>query len=368
MKLPGKLGAGIVVLLLVASLLLAMPVPLWRTGETSMPALDLISGAAFPQLPNRVWIDTDAACGTGSHRDPDDCLALLALLADPHINVVGVSTVFGNASAEVTERVTTALVEQINVHRSAPVSVFGGSSKPLRDSAISPAPPAHLGIKTALTQGPLTFVALGPLTNLAAAITDAPHLKPNLAGVIAVMGRRPGHLFHPTEGASVSAMLFGHGPVFTDLNVGSDPQAVARVIGWQRPLVLLPYEAAREVEMREHSLAELAARGAADKWVVERSKEWLEFWRREVGREGFYPFDLMAAAFVIDPGQFRCARVRVLVGNDPLFGALQRAPALLVADGLPLAKNGEPTGEAVYCADLVGDLQRPWHVPRSGER
>jgi hypothetical protein len=48
--------------------------------------------------------------------------------------------------------------------------------------------------------------------------------------------------------------------------------------------------------------------------VAERSRAWLAFWRSEAGRDGFYPFDLMAAARVRDPTHFGCARVTAWVG------------------------------------------------------
>lgn len=38
-----------------------------------------MASAGGPVMPTRVWIDTDAACGAGPRRDPDDCLALLML-------------------------------------------------------------------------------------------------------------------------------------------------------------------------------------------------------------------------------------------------------------------------------------------------
>jgi hypothetical protein len=60
-------------------------------------------------------------------------------------------------------------------------------------------------------------VALGPLTNLAAVLDARPELRSRVARVVAVMGRRPGHVFHPAEGAG-GGLLFGHGPVFRDFN------------------------------------------------------------------------------------------------------------------------------------------------------
>ena len=44
------------------------------------------------------------------------------------------------------------------------------------------------------------------------------------------------------------------------------------------------------------------------------------FWQRDVGRNGFFPFDLMAAAFMLDPGRFQGAALSVWVGRAPLMG------------------------------------------------
>ena len=362
--------AGWVALALTGSavLVLSLPMASWRTGETSAPALTLLAGHSFPALQNRVWIDTDAACGTGPRVDPDDCLALLALLEDSRIDVVGVSTVFGNAPALTTRRVTGELVSRLNARRTVPVRVFDGSAHALREGETPAGQPAHRAIASALSEGPLTFVALGPLTNLAAAAVRAPALQRNVAGIVAVMGRRPGHRFHPSEGTSTGAAFFGHGPMFSDFNFVSDPLAAQQVIGWRRPLVLLPYEVARKVEMDAASLDALATRSAAGAWVAERSRDWLLFWQREVGRQGFYPFDLMAAAFIFDPGQFQCASVSVWVGRDPLLGVFQRGRALLVAGTEPSAPVGNARSHGIYCAGLSGELQRPWRVQLVNDR
>lgn len=65
---------GTITILAVAAL--AVPVKLWRTGEVPLPDLQYLPTARDVVKPTRVWIDTDAACGTGARRDPDDCLAL----------------------------------------------------------------------------------------------------------------------------------------------------------------------------------------------------------------------------------------------------------------------------------------------------
>lgn len=63
--------------LVVASL--ALPIQQWRTGETRLPDLQYLPAAAPNVNADRLWVDADAACGTGKRRDPEDCLAVLSL-------------------------------------------------------------------------------------------------------------------------------------------------------------------------------------------------------------------------------------------------------------------------------------------------
>ena len=42
-------------------------------------------------------------------------------------------------------------------------------------------------------------------------------------------------------------------------------------------------------------------------------------WIRKPGLESFYPFDLMAAAYLRDPSHFHCARISAWVGDDALL-------------------------------------------------
>src|SRR6187551_211196 len=106
------------ILILIALLVLglttfAIPVPVWRTGELQAPPLPVIESGPAVGLPERVWIDTDAACGHGRATDPDDCFALLVLTQAPGLEIVGVSTVFGNAPLDVTDRTTRDLMAAI---------------------------------------------------------------------------------------------------------------------------------------------------------------------------------------------------------------------------------------------------------------
>lgn len=344
---------GVVALFLLAAL--AMPVQLWRTGEVPLPELQYLPPADNGVKSTRIWIDADAACGTGTRRDPDDCLAVLSLASATQIDIAGISTVFGNAPVSETDQVMRALVQELGAStgRTAvnglPVSRGCGAAMPdCLDEGGSL--DAQAAIRLALQSGTLEFVALGPLTNLAAVLTQEPVLSTRITRVIAVMGRRPGHRFHPSENRATGAMLFGHGPIFRDLNAVLDTQAVAVVMASGIPVILVPYTAARQVLVTGSDLDRVARTGAAGLWVGQRSREWLEFWRSEAGLDGFYPFDLMAAAYLRDPGSFRCARVTAWVGDDPLLRWFGGGPALLVSQQTGAPAPG--SAMALYC-DVV---------------
>jgi inosine-uridine nucleoside N-ribohydrolase len=346
---------GVIALLAMAAL--AVPVKLWRTGEVPQPELNRLPRAHDTVRPRRVWIDADAACGTGKRRDPDDCLALLSLASASDIDIAGISTVFGNAPVSESDQVMRTLVQELGAdparRGSAALLVFKGcgaaAPKCLEDGGSLD---AQIALRQALQRGMLTVVALGPLTNLAAVLASEPALASRITRVIAVMGRRPGHRFHPSENRATGAMLFGHGPIFRDLNAVLDPQAVSVVLASGIPLVFIPYVAARKVLMTGSDLDHVARSGPAGQWVAEHSREWLAFWQSDVGLDGFYPFDLMAAAYVRDPSHFTCASVTAWMGQDALLPWFGGGPALLVAQHPGLPAPASMTANVLYC-DVV---------------
>jgi hypothetical protein len=66
-------------------------------------------------------------------------------------------------------------------------------------------------------------------------------------------------------------------------------------------------ERARDVLLTPADIGQLAAPGPAGAWIARGARGWMEFWRTKVGLEGFYPFDLVAARFVMEPSVFFCA-------------------------------------------------------------
>ena len=321
------LALALVVLLLLFGLTLAIPVETWRTGQQFSEPLPVLGPSDLPGTPSRIWVDADPACGEGARVDPDDCLAIWYLMRQVDVTIAGISTVFGNAPLNTTDAVTRELMAELKPGLGV-VPVYRGAEAPLLK--VGGETDAERALLAALVDGELTIVALGPLTNVAAALQARPDLHDSVQRIVAVMGRRPGHIFQPAEGVG-GGTLFGHGPVFRDFNVVQDPDAVRVVLDLDIPLVLIPYEAARDAEIDEDALDRIASSGTDGGWVAKRAQPWLTYWKTDIGRDGFYPFDLVAAMFVAEPKRFACAGVHVELRRDrTVFFPFSRMPALLM--------------------------------------
>ena len=293
-------GLALVGLLLIGIGTFALPIRTWRTGELERAEFPTIrSDAATPE---RLWIDTDPTCGHGRRSDPDDCFALFTLARSDAVEIAGVSTVFGNAELDVTHAIARDVQARLAAAGHPLPPIFRGARASSEATS-----PASAALASALEAGPLTILALGPLTNVADTLRSQPSLAPRVERIIAVMGRHPGHLFHPSEGRG-DGVLFGHGPVFSDLNFRRDPRAVDFLLSMNVPLTLIPYEAARDTMVTPSDLERIAATGSVGSWIVQSAAGWLDYWQDEVGLSGFYPFDLVAAWYVLRPEVFQCGR------------------------------------------------------------
>jgi inosine-uridine nucleoside N-ribohydrolase len=334
---------GIVSAVLVAATavfgVLVTSIEIRRTGDQGLAPMTFAQeNVAFP---GRLWIDTDAACGHSARTDPDDCLAIVLLARTRGDRIAGISTVAGNAPLEVVDRTTRELAALLSAEINGTLRVHTG----------------HLGLTAALEEGPLAVIALGPLTNVARALDGRPELRSRVTRVVAVMGRRPGHIFHPAEGGG-GGMLLGHGPIFRDFNFEMDVAAATRTVALGIPLALVPYDAARRIEISAAELDRLAGAGGAAAWVAKRSRAWLAYWQRDIGRQGFSPFDLLAAAYVVEPRRFGCAEVQAWIGEDrTIFVLFRRPAALLVGQRAAGPPKAEARGSARYCADVSVDIK-----------
>lgn len=287
--------------------------------------------AASPALARTaVWIDTDAACGSGPLNDVDDCWALAMALASNRLAVRGVSTVFGNADLTTTDRTTRRIVRLFG--GSVPPQVFVGAGQ--ANGGLSS--PAVAALQRALMKERLTVIALGPLTNISALLKARPDLASRIVRLIAVMGRRPDQIFQ----LSANPLIHLH-----DMNLRKDAAAVQRVLAAGVRITLVPFEVATKVTLGAPELDRLGRGAAAAASLANDSRAWLAMWKR-FGMKGFHPFDSLAVGYAIAPELFRCARMPARLVRARLF-----APSY--ASGLFVSRAYRTPTIVTYCHDVA---------------
>jgi purine nucleosidase len=231
----------------------------------------------------RLWIDTDI----GS--DVDDALALAYALGHPDLELVGVSTVFGDV--ELRSQIARALLERAG---QADVPVLTGLGKPLaaerpglmfgheglgllddpsprmRTEADSEPEQRIDALGAALTEArPDVLVAIGPMTNLGA-LARAGLPLPRLA----IMG-----------GKVEDVMAPGMVPGIEEWNWFCDPVAVDAVLesAHETPPRVVPAEVTFKTRLAEGDVERLAEGGPLASTLSTLCGEWLVALRERFG-------------------------------------------------------------------------------------
>jgi purine nucleosidase len=258
----------------------------------------------------RILFDTDPGI--------DDALALAMLARDARAELVGISTVFGNAPVALTTANALALCRRFGIG----VPVAQGAARPLQraprafpvhihgrdglgDAALEPAESARQAEATdaaaficAMARqhaGELTLVAVGPLTNLARALALDPGLPRRVQRVV-VMGGAFGTLGH-----------HGNATPVAEANVYCDPHAADAVFGADWPLTVVGLDVTHQVPLRSDDLDALGRHGGpAGAYLRAISRGYEAFYAQ---RDGGIPMhDASAVACALDPSRFGMRR------------------------------------------------------------
>ena len=208
-------------------------------------------------------IDTDNAAGSPSG-DVDDAFAIAALLRSG-LPVAAVASVSGNTSEAMADRNNRILGELCGYSGPYLRGIEAGEVLDRIDRV-------DLG-------APLRFVALGPLTNLAAVL-------PRCSGAVLV-------------GSNLTSR--GRFPPWWphEFNLTKDRAATRAVFASDLPLTVIPLDVARRLRAGPRELRDL--RGPLGEFLRRHSARWS---RRSLllrGSRRFPVFDLAAAAYVLDP-------------------------------------------------------------------
>lgn len=219
--------------------------------------------------PTPVLVD----CDTGV----DDAMALLYLLARDDVEVVGITTVFGNNTAERCAHNTLRVLELVG-REDIPVSI--GAEKPLvgevtylathvhgtdglGDSGLPMHVSTRVSDKSAVElidelsdrhRGALRILAVAPLTNIAHALEAIPDLTDRVVDVVIMGG---------------AADVAGNQSPAAEANIIHDPEAAQRVITASWPTTLVPLDVTMiEVLTEEHRARLIAADTPVTRFVA----------------------------------------------------------------------------------------------------
>jgi pyrimidine-specific ribonucleoside hydrolase len=234
-----------------------------------------------------VWIDTDPSIGA-PWREADDAFALVLAFHSPELRIAGISTTYGNVGL----KRTTAVARDIVRRCGAAVSVFPGSSS--RGDAAQTEATDALG--RALRERPLTYIALGPLTNLATFVRQHPELASRIERVIFIGGKSAG--YEPRFGRN--GWLRIH-----DANVDKDPAAVAEILRSPIPLVLAPVETSADIVISRAEWLQLREGGPTSRFLQVKSRFWMTFWTKIVRHPGGPLFDSLGILLATHPQEIR---------------------------------------------------------------
>jgi inosine-uridine nucleoside N-ribohydrolase len=252
---------------------------------------------------HKVILDTDPGI--------DDAMAIAYAAAHPDIDLVGLTTVFGNVAVHEATRNALQLLDYLGHSADVaegekhPLAIapnepsydvhgangFGGVELPACPrQAVSQSAVDYLIEKTREFPGEVTICAVGPLTNLARALERDPAIVARVRQVVVMGGA-----IHVPGNVSPAA----------EANFWNDPHAADAVLGARWPLVLAPLDSTMPVVFTPDYFADLAAAAPkAGGMLARMAAFYTRFYRSHVGVNGCVPHDVMALAWLTMPGVF----------------------------------------------------------------
>lgn len=256
----------------------------------------------------------------------DDAMALLFADRSPAIDLLGITTVLGNAPIELTTRNALYITDRFDM----PVQVFRGAAEPLiippgkvatlvhgddglgninpnePRREVSSLPAADFIIDCVRRYpGEVVLVGVGRLTNLALALEAAPDIAGKVKQVV-IMGGALGVDGHT-----------GNVTPHAEANIWGDPHAAEAVLAAHWPLVMIGLDVTMQVIMHEDVLLRIKQNcGDTGDFIYKISRFYADFYRNNSEHDGFPVHDSSALAYVINPALFTCRKGRIDVVTE----------------------------------------------------
>ncbi len=268
-------------------------------------------------MPHKIILDVD----TGT----DDAVALMAAALSPEIELIGATTVNGNCPVDICTENTLRVFDYIGVD----IPVFQGCALPLISTLtpgrrpnmprVTPStvhghyldlPPATSKkqeqravdwlIQTYLeSDGDITLVPVGPLTNIAMAIRLEPAILEKIPEIVIMGGG------HEVVNSTPAA----------EFNIWVDPEAARIVMNCGRPIRLVTLDATHQALFSHETVAQLRQIGTpaalASAIMAERRIQAYDTWQPMEGKGAAPIHDALCICAIIDPSVIETVFVNV---------------------------------------------------------
>jgi inosine-uridine nucleoside N-ribohydrolase len=282
--------------------------------------------------PRKILIDTDPGI--------DDAMAIFYALESSELDVIGLTSIFGNADIEVT---TVNALKLLEIAGRSDIPVARGVDNPLampfrgavafvhgtdgQGDVFLPPPKASVHeldapnfiVRSVLdAPGEITLVALGPLTNVAMAMQLEPTLGAKLAGIVLMGG---------------NAFVGGNASPAAEANIINDPEAADIVFGAECGVVMAGLDVTESTIMTTSDLARIATfDNPRAQHLAAIIPFYEKFYLQRLGIEGICVHDSSTISYLLKPELYTWVEypVRVDVGDSVCRGKTQ--PAVHVSD------------------------------------
>jgi len=309
-------------------------------------------------MPERVIVDTDPGI--------DDALAILLALQSPELEIAAVTTVSGNVPVDTATRNVFTVFSLLP--SASPPPVAKGASKPrqkeplfathvhghdglggldcYRNGAGNPryAPPLvtlsdrdsvdEIVHQLAVTPVPITIIALGPLTNVAAAI-EKDKERMATAKRIVLMGGAIG--------------VPGNVTPVAEFNIYVDPHAAGIVFNSGIPITVVGLDVTSQVKLTRNTITlEVAShQTAVSQFLSDCTEGLLTFAEERTGEPSLFLHDPLAVGVVIDPSFVTKKAMHIEIETNG-----EITEGMTVADRRQIKPNWKRAPNAEVCVNV----------------
>jgi inosine-uridine nucleoside N-ribohydrolase len=253
----------------------------------------------------KIIIDTDPGI--------DDSMAIFYALQSPELEVIGLTTVFGNAA---TATCTTNALRLLEIAGRTDIPVSSGAQRslarpftggthwvhgadgqgntnlaaPLLSASSQPAT-QFIAEQVLQSPGEVTIAASAPLTNVALALLLYPDLTRHIAQIVLMGG---------------NAYVEGNASPAAEANIHNDPESADIVLGADCPVTMIGLDVTQKVFMSGHVLDQIG--GFANPRAEHLARIlpfYRQYYRSRYGHDGIYVHDSTAISYLLNPSLFK---------------------------------------------------------------